>query len=192
MKNIIENFRLESLRDPKFIKTACARYKHNGKEKRWEILEAHNSVMALLYHKKKDSFILVKQFRPAVYRNNKDGMVLELCAGIIDKNIPDINIMQEEIEEECGYSVSIDKIEKIISFYSAVGFSGNSQILYYSEINESMKISEGGGLSEENIEVIELSVKDAYKFIFDEFIPKTPALIFAIMWWFQKFKFNVL
>lgn len=188
MKNIIENFRLEPLIDPKFIKTACAKYKHNGKEKRWEVLEAHNSVMALLYHKEKDSFILVKQFRPAVYRNNKDGLVLELCAGIIDKDLSEINIMREEIEEECGYIVPIEKIEKITSFYSAVGFSGNSQILYYSEISEDMKISEGGGLDDENIQVIELPKVEAYKFIFDESIPKTPALIFAIMWWFQTFK----
>ena len=188
MKNIIENYRLEPLTDPKFIKTACAKYRHNGVDKRWEILEAHNSVMALIYHKDKDSFILVKQFRPAVYRNNKDGIVLELCAGIIDKDLSTINIMKEEIEEECGYSVPTDKIEKITSFYSAVGFSGNSQVLYYTEVDNDMKISEGGGLDEENIEVIELPVKDAYKFIFNEAIPKTPALIFAIMWWFQRDK----
>ena len=188
MKNDIEKFKLNPLVDPKFISTSLATYEQNGIAKDWEIVQAHDSVAILIYHTEKKCFILVKQFRPAVYVNNNDGMSVELCAGIVDKNISLQQIAQEEIEEECGYSVALESVEKITSFYTSVGFAGSKQTLYYAEVNESMKISEGGGVDGELIEVISLPVEDAKAFIYDEDIVKTPGLMFAFMWWFDKNK----
>ena len=188
MKNDIEKFKLNPLVDPKFISTSLATYEQNGIAKDWEIVQAHDSVAILIYHTEKKCFILVKQFRPAVYVNNNDGMSVELCAGIVDKNISLQQIAQEEIEEECGYSVALESVEKITSFYTSVGFAGSKQTLYYAEVNESMKISEGGGVDGELIEVISLPVEEAKAFIYEEEIVKTPGLMFAFMWWFDKNK----
>ena len=105
MKNSIEKFKLNPLVDPKFISTSLATYEQNGIAKDWEIVQAHDSVAILIYHTEKKCFILVKQFRPAVYVNNNEGLSVELCAGIVDKNISLQQIAQEEIEEECGYAV---------------------------------------------------------------------------------------
>lgn len=44
------------------------------------------------------------------------GYTLELCAGIIDKNKPLVQIAQEEVLEECGYSVPLAKLERITSY----------------------------------------------------------------------------
>ena len=187
MQNIIENFTLEALEDAKFISSALARYKQNGIEKSWEIVQAHDSVAILLYHTELKSFILVKQFRPAVYVHNKEGMSVELCAGIVDKEMSLQQIAQEEIEEECGYCVPLDKVEKITSFYTSVGFAGSRQTLYYAEVTESMKVSEGGGIDAELIEVIHLPVDEAEVFMYDESVVKTPGLMFAFMWWKEKF-----
>lgn len=45
------------------------------------------------------------------------GMTLELCAGIVDKNeMPLVQVMKEEICEECGYDVPIDRISVITKF----------------------------------------------------------------------------
>ena len=186
MENKIEDFELLSLRDPKFISTSLATYRQNGIQKDWEIVQAHDSVAILIYHKEHKSFILVKQFRPAVYLNNENGMTIELCAGIVDKELSLIEIAKEEIEEECGYSVPLENIEKITSFYTSVGFAGSKQTLYYTQIDESMKVSEGGGVEGEVIEVISLDVNDAEKLIYDERIAKTPGLMFAFMRWFEK------
>jgi len=188
MQTNIKNFKLQELRDSKFIKTAFATYEHNGKEKSWEIVEAHDSVAILLYHTEKNAFILVKQFRPAVYLNNQNGMTVELCAGIVDKNLSLVQIAQEEIEEECGYRVSVEEIEKITSFHTSVGFAGSKQMMYYAEVNESMKVSEGGGVDDEQIEVIFLAVSEAKAFIYDESIAKTPGLMFAFMWYFDHIR----
>ncbi len=186
MENRIENFTLQALEDPKFISTAFATYEQNGIAKNWEIVKAHDSVAVLLYHREKQSFILVKQFRPAVYVNNNDGMSLELCAGIVDKAVSLQQIAQEEIEEECGYAVALEEVKKITSFYTSVGFAGSKQTFYYAEVDESMKVSDGGGIDGELIEVIHLNIEEAEAFIYDESIVKTPGLMFSFLWWFDK------
>jgi len=188
MKNKIEKFTLNPLVDPKFISTSLATYEQNKMKKSWEIVQAHDSVSILIYHTEYKKFILVKQFRPAVYVNNKEGMSVELCAGIVDKELTLQEIVQEEVEEECGYEIPLEKVEKITSFYTSVGFAGSKQTLYYTEVDESMKVSDGGGVDAEFIEVITLSIADAKTFIYDESIVKTPGLMFAFMWWFDKIR----
>jgi UDP-sugar diphosphatase len=183
MQSKINHFKLEPLSEPKFIQTALVRYEQNGIEKTWEIVQAHDSVAILIYHTQKDQFILVKQFRPAVYLNDTNGETVELCAGIVDKKLPLVQIAVEEIEEECGYSVPLEAIERITAFHTSVGFAGSKQTLYYAEVDEKMKVSEGGGIDGELIEVIELPTAELEHFIFNEKITKTPGLMFAFMWW---------
>jgi UDP-sugar diphosphatase len=188
MENNIKNFSLNPLVDPKFISTSLAIYEQNGLQKSWEIVQAHDSVSILIYHTGQKKFILVKQFRPAVYVNNEEGMSVELCAGIVDKKLTLQEIAQEEIEEECGYKIPLGNVEKITSFYTSVGFAGSKQTLYYAEVDESMKVSDGGGIEGEFIEVISLSIEDAKRFIYDENVVKTPGLMFSFMWWFDKIR----
>ena len=183
--NQIKHFKLHPLEDANFIHTSLATYEQNGLKKSWELVKAHDSVAILLYHKEKKSFVLVKQFRPAVYMNNDDGMTIELCAGIVDKDTSLVQIAKEEIEEECGYDVAIENIEKVTSFYTSVGFAGANQTLYYAQIDESIKVHDGGGIEGEEIEVIFLEIEDAKRFIYDEKIAKSTGLMFAFLWWFE-------
>ena len=150
------------------------------------MVHVHDSVSILIYHKAKDAFVLVKQFRPPVYLQNNDGFTYELCAGIVDKDTSLEQIAKEEIDEECGYIVELDKIERITSFYTAVGFAGAQQTLYYCEVDESDMAHEGGGIHVEDIEVVYLDVQDAKTFILDESKSKTPGLMYAMMWWFEN------
>ena len=186
MPTNIKNFKLQPLVDAKFITTAFATYEQNGKAKSWEIVKAHDSVAILIYHKERDAFVLVQQFRPAVYLNNDNGMTVELCAGIVDKPISLEQIAQEEIEEECGYAVTLESIEKVTSFHTSVGFAGSRQMLYYVEVDEAMRVSDGGGIGDEQIEVIHLPLNEAKKLMYDESIAKTPGLLFAFMWYFDR------
>lgn len=187
MKNIIEDFKFQALENPKFIESALVTYRQNGIEKSWEVIKAHDSVAVLIYHKEHDSFVLVKQFRPAVYMDGtQDGLTVELCAGIVDKSIPLVEITKEEILEECGYSVDSTTIERITKVNNAVGFAGTTQTIFYVEVDESMHTHEGGGIDTELIEVIELPISKAKSFIYDESVAKTTGLLFAFMWWFDR------
>jgi UDP-sugar diphosphatase len=185
-ENKIEEFKLNPLTNPEYIDVFLASYRQDGIEKDWEVVKAHDSVAILIYHKTEDAFVLVKQFRAAVYLNDNRGLTIELCAGIIDKEIPLLEIAKEEIEEECGFSVASENIERVTAFHTSVGFAGSKQTLYYAEVDESMKVSEGGGIDDEQIEVIYLPVSRAKEFIYDESIAKTPGLMFAFMWWFDR------
>ncbi|HIP28163.1 MAG TPA: NUDIX hydrolase [Sulfurovum sp.] len=187
-ENKIENFTLNPLVNPEYIDAFLATYRQDGVDKDWEIVKAHDSVAILIYHRQKDAFVLVKQFRAAVYLNNNIGLTLELCAGIVDKTIPLLEIAREEIEEECGFTVASENIERVTSFHTSVGFAGAKQTLYYAEVDESMQTSEGGGIDDEQIEVVYLPVSDVQTFIYDEKIAKTPGLMFAFMWYFDKIR----
>lgn len=182
----IEFIRIEECVSSEYIKPKSMFYVQNSVEKRWDIVDTHNSVAILLYHEALDSFVFVKQFRPSIYLKNKDGFTYELCAGIVDKDKSLIEIAQEEILEETGYAVPLEKMEKISSFYTAVGFAGGRQTLYFAVLDESMKVNEGGGIEDENIEVIYLKKEDTLEFMFDESIATTSGLMFALMWYFRN------
>lgn len=188
MKHSIEVIKIEECFVSEYIKPKSMFYIQNSVEKRWDIVDTHNSVAILLYHKDLDSFVFVKQFRPSIYLKNKDGFTYELCAGIVDKDKTLIEIAKEEILEETGYDVPLEKMEKISSFYTAVGFAGGRQTLYYAVLDDSMKVSEGGGIENEAIEVIYLKKEDTLEFMFDESIATTSGLMFALMWYFRNFE----
>lgn len=176
----------EPLQNPKFIDPIIIHYEQNGLKKSWESINNHDSVATLLYHVEKKAFLLVQQFRPSVYMKNKDhGFTFELCAGILDKHVDSRQTAKEEIDEECGYEVPLENIQKITSFYTSVGFSGTNQTLYYASIDESMKKHNGGGIHDEVIDLYFLPIEDAKAFALEDSYPKTPGLMFAFYWFFD-------
>jgi len=76
--------------------------------------------------------------------------------------------------------------EKITEFYTSVGFAGGKQTLFYAKVDEKNKVSEGGGIDEEDIEVIYLPTNKAKEFMYNESKTKTPGLLFSFEWWFSK------
>jgi len=189
MKNIIKDFKISELKDTKFIHPVKITFNLNGVNKNWEAVQSHDSVAVLLYHEEKDAFLLVKQFRAPVYLNDKSKtFTYELCAGLVDKDKSLEEIVKEEIDEECGYDVTLSTIQKITSFYTNVGISGGRQSIFYAKINESMKIHDGGGINDEQIETMLLPIDKCDEFIFDESKAKTPGLIFSFYWFLQNKK----
>jgi len=189
MINVIKNFKISELSNTKFIHPVKVTFNQNGKDKTWEAVRSHNSVAILLYHEEKNAFLLVKQFRAPVYLNDNSKMyTYELCAGLVDKDKSLLEIAKEEIDEECGYAVDIDKIQKVTSFFTNVGISGGCQHLFFAKINESMKIHDGGGINDEQIELHFLPIEKCDELIFDESKAKTPGLMFSFYWFFKNQK----
>jgi UDP-sugar diphosphatase len=177
----------QELKSPNFIKPILLNYVLKGKKKQWEAVITHSSVSVLLYHKERDAFVLVKQLRPPVLNANKtNGQTYELCAGIIDKDASDEQIAKEEVFEECGFDIPVENLEKVSSFYTNVGISGAKQTIYYGELSQNMKVNEGGGLGEEDIEVVYISLTEAKKFMFDESYQKTAGVLMAFYWFFDN------
>ena len=72
MNNIIEDLRISPLKETNYIKPLKVNFTLNGIKKSWEAVRSHDSVAVLLYHKEKESFLFVKQFRVPVYLNDKN------------------------------------------------------------------------------------------------------------------------
>lgn len=127
-----------------------------------EVYDRGNGAAILLYNKENKTIILTRQFRLPTYLNgNKSGMMVEVCAGLLDKDEPEQCIIRET-EEETGYRVT--KVKKILETYMSPGAITEILYLFVGEYNASMKVSEGGGLEheQENIEVIEMAFDEAY------------------------------
>lgn len=188
----ITNLTTTTLENPQFVQPLRINYTQNNTNKSWEAVKSHDSVAVVLYHTTKNAFLVVKQFRPPVFiHHNNHNFTYELCAGIIDKGISLEQIVQEEIDEECGYAVEIQNIHKISSFFTNVGVSGAKQHLYFATIDESMKIHDGGGINDEQIELEFLPLNDSKAFIYDETKAKTPGLMFGFYWFYENYKNNL-
>lgn len=130
-----------------------------------EVYDRGNGAGILLYNSTTKKVILTRQFRlPTFLNGNKDGMMIEVCAGLLDRDNPETAIIRET-EEETGYRIS--KVEKVFETYMSPGAVTEILYLFIGEYDESMKVSEGGGLDaeQENIEVLEFTFDQAYTMI---------------------------
>lgn len=130
-----------------------------------EAYDRGNGATILLYNKLQKTVILTKQFRLPTYVNgNESGMLIEACAGLLDKDNAE-DCIKRETEEETGYKVS--SVQKIFEAYMSPG--SVTEILYFfiAEYSKSMKVNEGGGVEheEENIEVLEMEINKAMQMI---------------------------
>ena len=50
------------------------------------------------------------------------------------------------MKEECGFEVSSDKLQWVTQYVGAVGTSGARHDMFYVEVDESMRVNQGGGL----------------------------------------------
>ncbi len=126
-----------------------------------EVYDRGDGAGILLYNKKKKTVILTKQFRMPTYLNdNKDGFLLEIAAGMLDKDHPEACIIRET-EEEVGYRLK--EVKKVYEAYSSPGVMTEKMHFFIGEYTEDMKVGEGGGLDSEHedIEVLELPFEKA-------------------------------
>lgn len=119
----------------------------------------------LLYNSSEKKVILTKQFRMPSYLNeNEDGMMIEVCAGLLDKDDP-LTCIKKEAEEETGYKINEPK--KVFELYSTPGAVTEKIHYFVAEYSKDMKISEGGGLEDESeeIEVLEITFEKAIEMV---------------------------
>ena len=178
--------KINTLAKGKFLELKEVFFNYFGKNRRWEVCSSHNSVSILIYDKDIDSLVLVKQFRLPVFLKNADGYTLELCAGLCDKEKSNVEIAKDEVLEECGYDVEVSKFKSITSTWASVGSTAAKQEIFYVEVTQKEKVSSGGGIDDEDIEIVNIPAKKVEEIIFDENIVLTPGAKFALLWWIYK------
>ncbi len=130
-----------------------------------EAYDRGNGAAILLYNRENKTVILTRQFRMPTYTNgNETGMMVEVCAGLLDERNPE-DAIKRETEEETGYKVS--KVRKVFEAYMSPGSVTEILYFYVAEYSKEMKISDGGGLAhdQEDIEVLEIPFTSALEMI---------------------------
>lgn len=128
-----------------------------------EVYDRGNGATILLYNSTKKTVLLVRQFRVATWVNgNQDGMLIETCAGLLDNDEPEVCIRKEAIEET-GYDVG--EVRKIFELYMSPG--GVTELIHFfiAEYHVSERASIGGGVEDEEIEVLELPFSRALEMV---------------------------
>jgi len=130
-----------------------------------EAYDRGNGATILLYNKAQQTVVLTRQFRmPSYINGNETGMLIETCAGLLDKDNAE-ECIKRETGEETGYKIS--EIKKVYEAYMSPGSVTELVYFFVAEYDKEMKVSDGGGLAHEheNIEVIELPFSKALEMI---------------------------
>ncbi len=146
-----------------------------------EAYDRGNGAVILLYNKNNNNVLLTRQFRmPTFINGNEDGMMIEACAGILEKGNAEETIKME-VEEETGYK--IEKVQKVFESYMSPG--SVTEILYFfiGAYEDKMKVSAGGGAADEteNIEVLEMPFDEALQLVVNGEI-KDAKTILLLQW----------
>ncbi|MEE3650524.1 MULTISPECIES: GDP-mannose pyrophosphatase NudK [unclassified Brenneria] len=153
-----------------------------------EVYDRGDGATILLYNRKKGTVILTRQFRIPTYLNgNESGMLLEACAGLLDDNSPETCIRNEAIEET-GYAIG--KVEKLFEAFMSPGGVTERLHFFAAEYDESLRNNQGGGIDDEDIEVLELSFTEALEMVKEGRIMDAKTIMLLqhaqIQGWFTK------
>ena len=150
------------------LKKIIFEYRNRNGEWQTQAREAYdrgNGATILLYNKENQTVVLTEQFRMPTYVNgNESGMLIEACAGLLDKDNPE-DCIRRETEEETGYRIG--EVTKV--FEASMSPGSVTEILYFfiAEYSKAMKVNDGGGAADEqeNIDVLEIDFKKAIEMI---------------------------
>jgi GDP-mannose pyrophosphatase NudK len=130
-----------------------------------ETYDRGNGAAILLFNRAKGTVVLARQFRYPAYVNGlADGMLVEVCAGIMDEEAPEACI-QREAEEETGFHIR--NARKVFEAYMSPGSVTEKLFFFVAEYECEHKMSPGGGDEKEgeDIEVLELPIQEAFEMI---------------------------
>ncbi len=130
-----------------------------------EVYDRGNGAATLLFNPNTQHIVLTKQFRLPTYLNgNAEGSLIEVCAGQLDDQSPE-QCIKREIEEETGYR--INSVQQVLEAYMSPGSVTEKIYFFTAAYTNNMKVSDGGGLDEEqeNIEVLEIPFAQAIRWM---------------------------
>lgn len=129
-----------------------------------EVYHRTPAACILLYDPKRETVVLVRQFRLPAYLTDFPAWMIEVPAGLLDGDHPEEAIRREAMEET-GFRVrDVRFLFKILTSPGAV-----TEIIHFfvAIVDTTDRIADGGGLADEHedIEVLEVRLADAVAMI---------------------------
>nr|WP_026292970.1 GDP-mannose pyrophosphatase NudK [Rudaea cellulosilytica] len=123
-------------------------------ERTREAYDRGNGATILLYDLQRRTVLLTRQFRLPTYVNgNASGMLLETCAGLLDADNPE-DAIRRETREETGYEIGA--VRKVFEAYMSPGSVTEILHFFVAEYSAAARVGDGGGVDDEDIEVVEM------------------------------------
>tara|TARA_R110002050_G_scaffold100580_1_gene208136 strand:+ start:85923 stop:86504 length:582 start_codon:yes stop_codon:yes gene_type:complete len=168
-KGAVRNIKKEVLSDNWYTLNKFT-FEYQREDSTWEkqqreVYDCGNAAAILLFNKKRSTVVLTQQFRMPAFQNGiRTGMLVEVCAGLLDGDSPEICI-KKEVLEETGYKIS--SVEKVFESFMIPGTVMQIVHFFIAEVDDTMKVNEGGGAADEteNIEVLEYPFETALNMI---------------------------
>ncbi len=131
-----------------------------------QVFDRGDGAVILPFDESRGTVLLVKQFRLPAYVSGHTEMLIEACAGLLDRDEPEACI-RREAEEELGYRLR--GVRHLFAAYSSVGSLTERLHYFAADYLPSDRISKGGGAPDEgeDIEVLEMTLDDAYASVRD-------------------------
>lgn len=148
------------------------------------VFERGDSVAAVVLHRESDQLLFTEQFRfPTLGKGS--GWLLEVVAGMIDRDEAPETALRRELEEELGFSAA--RIEPIATFFVSPGGSSERIWLYYAEVSDAGRLSDGGGVAAEHeeIRIVRMSRDEARAALLDGRLPDAKSII-GLQWLFSR------
>jgi len=124
-----------------------------------EAYDRGNGATILPYDLARRTVILTRQFRlPTFVNGNTSGMLIEACAGLLDAENP-AQCITRELREETGFE--LQNVQKVMEAYMSPGSVTEIVYFFVAEYTPAQQASAGGGVEEEDIEVMELTIDEA-------------------------------
>lgn len=124
-----------------------------------EAYDRGNGATILLHNPARDTVILTRQFRMPTYVNgNETGLLIEACAGLLDNDNPE-DAIRRETEEETGYK--IENVRRVFDAYMSPGSVTEKLFFFIADYTDDTERTTGGGVDEEDIDVLEIPLSQA-------------------------------
>jgi GDP-mannose pyrophosphatase NudK len=128
-----------------------------------EVYRHGKAAAALLYDPKRGVVTLVKQFRAGAYLSDGALATIEVCAGMLDGDTPEVCIVREAHEET---GVAIRAPVHVFDAYMSPGGMSEKIACFVASYSEADRLGDGGGVDEdEHIEVVEIPFAEALAMI---------------------------
>lgn len=131
-----------------------------------QIREMHDTgdgAAILLYDLRYQKIVLIKQFRLAAMINEKsDGILYEVCAGLVEHNDPKATIIKE-VKEETGFQITNPVY--LFSAFATPGAKTEKIHFFTAQVDLNLKNDGGGGMEseQEDIEVVIMPFDEAWE-----------------------------
>jgi ADP-ribose pyrophosphatase len=123
-----------------------------------------DAVCAVVVNTDRQVMYFVRQFRVGPASKGDNAWMTELAAGLVDEGESCEAAVLREVAEELGFQAT--SASEITMIYTSAAIISERIYIYYIEVTDDQRVSDGGGIptEHEDLEIIEVELSDLQRF----------------------------